>query len=93
MKNGKLQRSETGKQQIKPILKMLEENTKDQKAIIEIINDFNTLATISNREEKQNFYRKIIDKINTTISEVETLNTLMSYGLIIYNTLQTLGKI
>ena len=72
---------------------MLEENTKDQKAIIEIINDFNTLATISNREEKQNFYRKIIDKINTTISEVETLNTLMSYGLIIYNTLQTLGKI
>lgn len=75
------------------MLKILEENTINQKSILEIINDFNTLATISDREEKQNFYRKIMDKINVTIADIETLNTLMSYGMIIYNTLQTLSKI
>lgn len=75
------------------MLKVLEENTQDQKAILEIINDFNMLATIETKDEKQSFYRKIMNKINTTISDVNTINTLIVYGMSIYNTLHTMGKI
>jgi len=75
------------------IVKLLEENTEDQKAILEIINDFNTLATINDKSESQSLYRKIMNKINVTISDVTTINTLCGYGLTIYNALHAMGKI
>lgn len=75
------------------MVKLLEENTEDQKAILEIINDFNTLATINNKSESQSLYRKIMNKINVTISDVTTINTLCGYGLTIYNALHAMGKI
>ncbi len=75
------------------MVKLLEENTEDQKAILEIINDFNTLATINDKSESQSLYRKIMNKINVTISDVTTINTLCGYGLTIYNALHAMGKI
>lgn len=75
------------------MVKLLEEDTEDQKAILEIINDFNTLATINNKSESQSLYRKIMNKINVTISDVTTINTLCGYGLTIYNALHAMGKI
>lgn len=75
------------------IVKLLEENTEDQKAILEIINDFNTLATINDKSESQSLYRKIMNKINVTISDVTTINRLCGYGLTIYNALHAMGKI
>lgn len=75
------------------MVKLLEENTKDQKAILEIINDFNSLATIKDKKESQTLYRKIMDKISNAISDINTINTLYVYGMTIYNTLHTMGKI
>lgn len=75
------------------MVKLLEENTEDQKVILEIINDFNTLATINDKSESQSLYRKIMNKINVTISDVTTINTLCGYGLTIYNALHAMGKI
>lgn len=75
------------------MVKLLEENVSDQKEILAIINDFNSLATLKNKTERQSLYRKIMDKINNTISDINTINTLYGYGMIIYNTLHTMGKI
>ena len=75
------------------MLKLLEENTQDQKAILEIINDFNSLATINEPETDQTLYRKIINKISTALSDVDTITTLSNYGLLVFNTLRAMGKI
>ena len=75
------------------MLKLLEENTDDQKAILEIINEFNTLATINDKSESQSLYRKIMNKINVVITDVTTINTLCGYGLTIYYALHAMGKI
>lgn len=75
------------------MVSLLEENTKDQKIILEIINDFNTLATINDKEKGQSLYRNIMNKINTSINDVNTITTLYSYGMIILNILQTKGYI
>ena len=75
------------------MLKLLEENTQDQKAILEIINDFNSLATINEPVKAQSMYRKIMDKINTALSDVNTMTTLYSYGMVVYTTLHSMGKI
>ena len=75
------------------MLKLLEENTQDQKAILEIINDFNSLATINEPEKAQTLYRKIMNKISTALSDVDTITTLSNYGLLVFNTLRAMGKI
>lgn len=75
------------------IFKILEENTQDQKAILDILNDFNSLATISEPSKAQGLYRKIMNKINTGLSDINTMTTLYSYGMIAYTTLHNMGKI
>ena len=75
------------------IFKILEENTKDQKAILDILNDFNSLATINEPTKAQGLYRKIMNKINTVLSDVNTMTTLYSYGMTVYSTLHSMGKI
>ncbi|MDD3340988.1 MAG: hypothetical protein PHN72_02145 [Bacilli bacterium] len=75
------------------MLGLLEENTNDQKIILEIVNDLNSLATLPNKEVCQSTYRRIMQKINTAISDVNTINTLCVYGMTIYNTLHAMGKI
>lgn len=75
------------------MVKLLEENTEYQKEILEIINEFNSLATINDKGKTSSLYRKIMNKINTTISDVNTINTLYGYGLTIYNLLHSMGKI
>lgn len=72
---------------------LLEENTNNQKEILEIMNDFNTLATIKDKTKVESTYRRIMNKINTAISDVNTINTLCCYGITIYNTLKAMGKI
>ena len=67
------------------VVKLLEENTKDQAVILEIISEFNSLATIKDKKEAQSLYRKIMNKISTGLSDINTINTLFSYGMIIYN--------
>lgn len=74
------------------VIILLEENTKDQKQILEIINDFNALATVKDKETIQSQYRKIMKKINTTISDVNTINTLCGYGMTIYNMLKNFSS-
>lgn len=74
------------------VIFLLEENTKDQKQILEIINDFNALATVKDKETIQSQYRKIMKKINTTISDVNTINTLCGYGMTIYNMLKNFSS-
>lgn len=69
------------------MVKLLEENTKDQAVILEIISEFNSLATIKDKKEAQSLYRKIMNKISTGLSDINTINTLFSYGMIIYNML------
>ena len=75
------------------IFKILEENTQDQKEILDILNDFNSLATISEPAKAQTFYRKIMNKINTALSDVNTMTTLYSYGMVVYTALHSMGKI
>lgn len=75
------------------IMLLLEENTNNQKEILEIMNDFNTLATIKDKTKVESTYRKIMNKINTVISDVDTINTLCCYGITIYNTLKAMRKI
>ena len=75
------------------IFKIWEENTQDQKAILDILNDFNSLATISEPSKAQGLYRKIMNKINTGLSDINTMTTLYSYGMIVYTTLHNMGKI
>lgn len=75
------------------IFKILEENTQDQKAILDILNDFNSLATISEPSKAQGLYRKIMNKINTGLSDINTMTTLYSYGMIVYTTLHNMRKI
>ena len=75
------------------IFKILEENTQDQKAILDILNDFNSLATISEPSKAQGLYRKIMNKINTGLSDINTMTTLYSYGMVAYTTLHNMGKI
>ena len=67
--------------------------TKDQKAILDILNDFNSLATINEPTKAQGLYRKIMNKINTVLSDVNTMTTLYSYGMTVYSTLHSMGKI
>ena len=74
------------------VIFLLEENTKNQKQILEIINDFNALATVKDKETIQSQYRKIMKKINTTISDVNTINTLCGYGMTIYNMLKNFSS-
>lgn len=75
------------------MLKLIEENTQDQKAILEIINEFNTLATINDPTKAQSAYRKTMNKINTVLSDINTMTTLYTYGTFIYGILHNLGKI
>jgi len=75
------------------VFKILEQNTEDQKAILDILNDFNKLATINETVKAQGLYRKIMNKINTVLNDVNTINTLCSYGMFVYSTLHTMGKI
>ena len=75
------------------LITFLEENTKDQKAILDILNDFNSLATINEPTKAQGLYRKIMNKINTVLSDVNTMTTLYSYGMTVYSTLHSMGKI
>ena len=75
------------------IFKILEENTEDQKAILDILNEFNSLATISEPTKAQGLYRKIMNKINTALTDVNSMTTLYSYGMIVYSTLHSMGKI
>ena len=66
------------------IFKILEENTEDQKAILDILSEFNSLATISEPTKAQGLYRKIMNKINTALTDVNSMTTLYSYGMIVY---------
>ena len=75
------------------IFKILEENTEDQNAILDILNEFNSLATISEPTKAQGLYRKIMNKINTALTDVNSMTTLYSYGMIVYSTLHSMGKI
>ena len=75
------------------IFKILEENTEDQNAILDILNEFNSLATISEPKKAQGLYRKIMNKINTALTDVNSMTTLYSYGMIVYSTLHSMGKI
>jgi len=75
------------------IFKILEENTEDQKAILDILSEFNSLATISEPTKAQGLYRKIMNKINTALTDVNSMTTLYSYGMIVYSTLHSMGKI
>jgi len=75
------------------MLKLLEKNTQNQKEILDIINDFNSLATINEPAKAQTLYRKIMNKINTALDDVNTMTTLYSYGMVVYTTLHSLGKI
>ena len=75
------------------IFKILEENTEDQKAILDILNEFNSLATISEPTKAQGLYRKIMNRINTALTDVNSMTTLYSYGMIVYSTLHSMGKI
>ena len=75
------------------IFKILEENTEDQKAILDILNEFNSLATISEPTKAQGLYRKIMNKINTALTDVNSMTTLYSYGMVVYSTLHSMGKI
>ena len=75
------------------IFKILEENTEDQKAILDILNEFNSLATISEPAKAQGLYRKIMNKINTALTDVNSMTTLYSYGMVVYSTLHSMGKI
>lgn len=54
------------------IFNVLEENTKDKKAILDIIGDFNSLATINEPEKAQSKYRKIMNKLNTILTDANT---------------------
>ena len=78
---------------INDIFKILEENTEDQKAILDILNEFNSLATISEPTKAQGLYRKIMNKINTALTDVNSMTTLYSYGMIVYSTIHSMGKI
>lgn len=78
---------------ISDMLKLLEKNTQNQKEILDIINDFNSLATINEPAKAQTLYRKIMNKINTALDDVNTMTTLYSYGMVVYTTLHSLGKI
>ena len=75
------------------IVSLLKENTENQNEILEIINEFNSLATIEDESKVQSTYRKIMNKINTMVNDINTINALMSYGIFIINVLQNVGKI
>ena len=75
------------------IFKILETNTTDQKIILEIVNELNSLFTINQKEETKTLYRKIMDKINNLISDVNTSNTLISYALFVSRILIKNGKL
>ena len=75
------------------IFKILEENTKDQKTILDILNDFNSLATINEPSKAQSLYRKIMNKINTGLPDINTMTTLYSYGMVVYTALHNMGKL
>jgi len=75
------------------IFTVLQKNTENQEEILKIINEFNSLATTNNVEQAQTLYRKLMTKINTTLSDINTINTLCTYGMTIYNVLHSIGKI
>lgn len=75
------------------IFKILEKNTKEQETILEILNEFNSLATINEPIKAQGVYRRIMDKINTALMDVDTMATLHYYGSFVYSILHGMGKI
>ena len=75
------------------IVSLLKENTENRNEILEIINEFNSLATIEDESKVQSTYRKIMNKLNTMVNDINTINALMSYGIFIINVLQNIGKI
>ena len=68
------------------LLESIDKNTS-------VLNDFNSLATINEPTKAQGLYRKIMNKINTVLSDVNTMTTLYSYGMTVYSTLHSMGKI
>lgn len=75
------------------IFKVLEKNTTNQETILDILNSFNSLATINEPSKAQGTYRKIMNKINTAILDVDTMTTLYHYGSVVYSILHRMGKI
>ena len=55
---------------------------------IEIINEINTLPTIKDKDNMTSTYRKIMNRINTALSDVNTINVLCCYALTIFNSIK-----
>lgn len=67
---------------------LLKENVENQKEILEIINEINTLPTIKDKDNMTSTYRKIMNRINTALSDVNTINVLCCYALTIFNSIK-----
>ena len=66
---------------LKDVVRLVQESNVNQKEILNIINEINLIATAKTKEEAESLFQKVFNKINTTISNVETMQTLMNYGM------------
>ncbi len=77
---GILESIDTNTKVLKDVYKILNESSKYQNDILDFLNNLNMLAMEKNKTIRKSKYRKIMDGIKTTVSDINTLIVLFTYG-------------
>lgn len=72
------------------IVNLIHNNNEKQNEIVEIITELLNLAKENNKAETESKFRKIMNKITTFTEDIETIVTLMSFAMTVYNVLKGL---
>ncbi|MCK1996447.1 hypothetical protein MPH47_04200 [Psychrobacillus psychrodurans] len=70
---------------ISQLVSLLHENSDKQTEILEIMTNIMSIGTSSTPEEAESRYRTVMNKINETIQDAETMEKLLGYGKLFYH--------
>lgn len=66
------------------LVNLIQTSNDKQDEVLEIITDLFALAKEIEEEEVKTNYRKVMDKINSFTGDIETMMTLSTFGMMIY---------
>ncbi|KQL37141.1 hypothetical protein [Psychrobacillus sp. FJAT-21963] len=71
---------------ISSLVSLLHENSGKQNEILEIMTNIMSIGTSTTTDEAESMYRTVMNKINTNIQDVETMDKLTDYCKLFYHT-------
>lgn len=72
---------------IESLVELMRSNNENQEVISELLDDMKALASAQNKDEADNWYKKIITKASNMISDVETMQKIIAWGSTLYTVL------